>query len=60
MRKVPYKHKNKISTAIIDGFLVSPNIAIGKVETIDVEFRNNNHHPVFISVSTVDKGLHRV
>lgn len=39
-------------TTIIDGFLVSPNVEIEKVETIDLEFRNTDHHPVFMRVST--------
>ena len=44
----------------MDGLLVTPCDAIVKVETVDLEFRNTDHHPVFMSVNTIDLGLRRV
>ena len=33
-------------TLIIDGFLVSPNVAVDNVETRDLSFQHTDHHPV--------------
>jgi endonuclease/exonuclease/phosphatase family metal-dependent hydrolase len=33
-------------TAIIDGFAYSPNVRLQRVETIDLGFKNSDHHPV--------------
>ena len=35
---------------IVDGFLVSPNVAIERVETTDLGFRHTDHHPVLASL----------
>lgn len=35
---------------IVDGFLVSPNVAIERVETADLGFRHTDHHPVLASL----------
>lgn len=35
---------------IVDGFLVSPNVDIEGVETIDLNFENSDHNPVTIKV----------
>ena len=35
---------------IVDGFLVSPNVEIDRVETTDLAFLHTDHHPVTISV----------
>ena len=33
-------------TSVIDGFLVSPNVEILKVETLDLDFASSDHNPV--------------
>lgn len=35
---------------IVDGFLVSPNVAVDRVEATDLAFRHTDHHPVTVSV----------
>ena len=35
---------------IVDGFLVSPNVAIERAETTDLGFRHTDHHPVLASL----------
>ena len=35
---------------VVDGFLVSPNVAIERVETTDLGFRHTDHHPVLASL----------
>ena len=41
---------------VIDGFLVSPNVVVERVETIDLGFLHTDHHPVLASLrmSTVE------
>lgn len=36
---------------IIDGFLVSPNIEVKSVETVDLDFTNSDHNPVQIEAA---------
>lgn len=36
---------------IIDGFIVSPNVEVKKVETIDLGFENSDHNPVKLQIS---------
>ena len=35
---------------VVDGFLVSPNVAIDQIETSDLAFLHTDHHPVKVSV----------
>ena len=35
---------------VIDGFLVSPNVVVERVETIDLGFLHTDHHPVLASL----------
>ena len=35
----------------IDGFIVSPNIAVDNVQTLDEQFRYTDHNPVLLTVS---------
>lgn len=35
---------------VIDGFVVSPNVTVDSVETVDLEFANSDHNPVEIVV----------
>jgi len=43
----PYEQSTSLTT-IIDYFLLSPNINIEKVETMDVDFRYSDHQPVLL------------
>ena len=36
---------------VIDGFIVSPNVTVNTVETLDFGFQNSDHNPVYITVS---------
>jgi hypothetical protein len=36
---------------VIDGFIVSPNVTVDTVETLDFGFQNSDHNPVYITVS---------
>ena len=36
---------------VIDGFIVSPNVTVSTVETLDLGFQNADHNPVCITVS---------
>lgn len=45
----PYQ-KGETLTTNIDGFLVSPNINIKSVKTLNLEFKNSDHQPVFIQL----------
>ena len=44
----PYE-KGKTQTTVIDFFLASPNIKIKQAKTIDLDFQNSDHQPVFCS-----------
>lgn len=36
---------------VIDGFVLSPNVALDSVETLDCQFAFTDHNPVFIQVT---------
>ncbi len=38
---------------IIDGFIVSDNIKVNNVETIDLNFRNSDHNPVLLEATLI-------
>ncbi|MEG0126992.1 MAG: endonuclease [Clostridia bacterium] len=38
---------------VIDGFILSDNIKLNHVETIDLNFRNSDHNPVMIQVTPI-------
>ena len=40
---------------VVDGFLVSPNVAVDRVETVDLAFLPTDHHPVAVSVRMIGK-----
>ena len=42
---IPYDRSNSLTT-IIDCYLLSPNIVLEHVKTIDLDFRNSDHQPV--------------
>lgn len=48
----PYAPQDTENTQyyIIDGFIISPNVLIDQVETVDLGFENSDHNPVRLSV----------
>ena len=36
---------------VIDGYIVSPNVTVNTVETLDLSFENSDHNPVSLSVT---------
>ena len=48
----PYHPADTANTQhyIIDGFIVSPNLSVESVETLDLGFVNSDHNPVYLKV----------
>lgn len=42
--------KSRTPVTVIDFFIVSPNMEIIEVQTVDLGFENSDHHPVFLKV----------
>ena len=42
--------KGENGTTQLDYFLVSPNVRVRKVKTIDLNFENSDHNPVFLEI----------
>lgn len=42
--------KGENGTTCLDYFIVSPNVEILKVETIDLNFENSDHNPVYLKI----------
>lgn len=40
---------------VIDGFIVSPNVQVNTVETVDLQFANSDHNPVKLNVSLMEE-----
>lgn len=51
----PYDPADTVNTQyyVIDGFIVSPNVRIDRVQTVDAGFENSDHNPVRLSVTLV-------
>ena len=49
----PYNPEDTENTQyyVIDGFIVSPNLAVNGVRTIPVDFANSDHNPVRVSIT---------
>ena len=49
----PYDPADTVNTQYyaIDGFLVSPNVEVSAVKTLDLGFENSDHNPVLLTVS---------
>lgn len=48
---MPYdKNNEETQYYIIDGFILSPNVQLVNVETIDLEFKSSDHNPVRLNV----------
>lgn len=45
LRNVAY-NKEKSITGIVDGYIITPNVKVKSVTTIDTEFKYTNHNPV--------------
>ncbi len=45
--------KGQTYTSIVDGFVISPNVSVKTIETIDLGFEHTDHHPVFARFSTI-------
>jgi len=48
--KIPYV-KGKCATTVIDLYLLSPNLSVDTIQTIDLGFRHSDHQPVRIVFS---------
>lgn len=44
-------------TMVIDGFAVSPNVAVNEVRTINLQFQHTDHHPVSANFSTIKSDI---
>ena len=48
----PYiKGSESTIIGVIDGFLVTPNIKVNQIKTIDLDFENSDHNPILLKVS---------
>ena len=49
----PYDPSDTVNTQYyaIDGFLISPNVEVSAVKTLDLGFENSDHNPVLLTVS---------
>ena len=49
----PYDPSDTVNTQyyVIDGFILSPNVKLESVESVDLGFENSDHNPVKISIS---------
>lgn len=36
---------------VIDGFIISDNLKVNNIETVDLNFKNSDHNPVFLQVT---------
>ena len=47
----PYAgHTGNFQFYMLDGFIVSKNLKVDRIETIDQEFKNTDHNPVYLKV----------
>ena len=49
----PYDPSDTVNTQyyVIDGFIISPNVQLEMVETLDLDFENSDHNPVHMRVA---------
>ncbi len=54
----PYDPADTANTQyyVIDGFIVSPNVSVDAVETLDLGFENSDHNPVRMTVNLAEEG----
>lgn len=43
--------KENIQHYVIDGFILSPNVQLNKIENVNLNFENSDHNPVIINVT---------
>ena len=46
----PYTDKNDHQFYVLDGFILSPNVELVSVETVDLDFAHTDHNPVKMTV----------
>lgn len=46
----PYTTADNPQFYIIDGFIISPNLTLESIETINLDFKNSDHNPVTMTV----------
>ena len=48
----PYNPEDTVNTQlyVLDGFIISPNVMLNSVETVDKGFENADHNPVLINI----------
>lgn len=51
----PY-HAGENYTTVIDGFIVSPNVAVEQVSGFNLDFQNSDHNPVRVRVRALPDG----
>ena len=51
----PYTGPEGHTLVIIDGFLVSDNVKVKRIENVDAQFRYSDHNPVLLRFQLVDK-----
>ena len=48
----PYNKENKDTQFyVIDGYILSPNVAVEEIRTVDTDFEYSDHNPVYLRVS---------
>ncbi|MCL1815786.1 MAG: endonuclease/exonuclease/phosphatase family protein [Treponema sp.] len=47
----PYNGREEHQLYIIDGFILSPNVKLISVQTLDLDFKNSDHNPVKLTFS---------
>jgi exonuclease III len=48
----PYDRSSSLTT-IIDFYLLSPNIEVNHIKTVDLDFRYSDHQPVHLQVELI-------
>lgn len=50
--KAPYEgDRNATRMYVIDGFIVTDNIKVNNIQTVDLNFRNSDHNPVALQIT---------
>ena len=44
------RYPNDTQYYVIDGFIISPNVQLELVETLNLDFENSDHNPVHLTV----------
>jgi endonuclease/exonuclease/phosphatase family metal-dependent hydrolase len=49
---VPYDPETSLTT-VIDYYLLSPNLSVEEIRTIDLDFRSSDHQPVLLKARLI-------